>query len=133
MNEGESVKSRSHTKNFLTMIEKVNRLQNLAKYLTDEWAEIDTHINNVCLANGLSELEVYGNDYGVPTIEDKVDSLVKLLKKDKVRMDWLADPENNIGNVQIPTECVLNHLDSMRDAIDEAMKLECRVDNDKEN
>ena len=42
---------------------------------------------------------------------------------DTQRMDWLADPDNHIGNVQLPTECVAAHPDSLRSAIDAAMKL----------
>ena len=43
---------------------------------------------------------------------------------DTVRLDWLADPANNIGSVLLPTECVDQHLDSLRDAIDAAMRSE---------
>jgi len=43
-------------------------------------------------------------------------------EKDRRRMDWLADPENKIGNVQLPTEIVKANRHSLRDAIDAAMK-----------
>lgn len=43
---------------------------------------------------------------------------------DTVRLDWLADPANKIGNVLLPTECVELHLDSLRDAIDAAMQMQ---------
>ena len=43
---------------------------------------------------------------------------------DTVRLDWLADPANKIGSVLLPTECVDQHLDSLRDAIDAAMRSE---------
>ena len=43
---------------------------------------------------------------------------------DTVRLDWLADPANKIGSVILPTECVEQHLDSMRDAIDAAMRIQ---------
>lgn len=43
-------------------------------------------------------------------------------RKDTVRIDWLADPDNAIGTVQLPTACVLENLHSLRDAIDAAMK-----------
>ena len=43
---------------------------------------------------------------------------------DTVRLDWLADMENNIGNVQLPTECVQAHPESLRAAIDAAMSME---------
>ena len=42
---------------------------------------------------------------------------------DTVRLDWLADKNNNMGSVLLPTACVENHLDSLRDAIDAAMQL----------
>ena len=43
---------------------------------------------------------------------------------DTKRLDWLADPANKIGSVILPTECVEQHLDSMRDAIDAAMRIQ---------
>ena len=43
---------------------------------------------------------------------------------DTSRLDWLADPANKIGSVILPTECVEQHLDSMRDAIDAAMRIQ---------
>lgn len=47
---------------------------------------------------------------------------VQALRKDAERLDWLSDPENNTGNVQLPIDCVKNNLHSLRDAIDEAME-----------
>ncbi len=46
------------------------------------------------------------------------------LLKDKERLDWLADVNNSIGNVQLPRDIVERNLHSMRDAIDEAMLIE---------
>ena len=46
------------------------------------------------------------------------------LRADAARLDWLADPDNQAGNVQLPTECVLAHPESMRAAIDMAMRME---------
>lgn len=43
---------------------------------------------------------------------------------DTARLDWLADPANKIGSVILPSECVERHLDSMRDAIDAAMRIQ---------
>ena len=43
---------------------------------------------------------------------------------DTVRLDWLADRDNHIGNVQLPAECVACNLHSMRDAIDMAMQMQ---------
>lgn len=47
---------------------------------------------------------------------------IQALKRDKERLDWLADPKNNIGIVQLPIDCSVNYLHSMRDAIDAAME-----------
>ena len=42
-------------------------------------------------------------------------------EQDSRRIDWLADPGNTIGNVQLPTECVERNLHSLRAAIDDSM------------
>ena len=46
------------------------------------------------------------------------------LRKDKERLDWLADVNNNIGNVLLPRDIVERNLGSLRDGIDEAMLIE---------
>lgn len=46
------------------------------------------------------------------------------LKKDKARIDWLADPNNEIGQVLLPTSIVEKNLDSFRAAVDEAMEMD---------
>lgn len=43
------------------------------------------------------------------------------LQKDKARLDWLADPAQNIGDLILPRDIVERNLHSMRAAIDEAM------------
>lgn len=48
---------------------------------------------------------------------DEVDAM----ERDKARIDWLADPENFIGNVQLPVGAVTENIGSLRDAIDAAM------------
>lgn len=53
----------------------------------------------------------------------EINSLELIPHPDTVRLDWLADKNNNIGRVLLPVECVEKHLDSLRDAIDAAMKL----------
>ena len=52
------------------------------------------------------------------------DTFEPISHPDTVRLDWLADRDNHIGNVQLPAECVEQHLDSMRDAIDAAMRIQ---------
>lgn len=41
--------------------------------------------------------------------------------RDAIRLDWLADPDNRIGNVQLPVGAVIENVGSLRDAIDAAM------------
>ena len=55
------------------------------------------------------------------------DELKPIPHPDTVRLDWLADRDQHIGNVQLPAECVACNLHSLRDAIDMAMRM------DKEN
>lgn len=43
------------------------------------------------------------------------------LRKDKERLDWLADANNTIGNVTLPRDIIVRNLHSMRAAIDDAM------------
>lgn len=45
-------------------------------------------------------------------------------ESDKARLDWLSDRDNTIGNVQLPTMCVMRNLHSLRAAIDDAMTLD---------
>jgi hypothetical protein len=56
---------------------------------------------------------------GVPISKHDIEQLLK----DKDRLDWLADRENTIGNVQLPSECVMRNIGSLRDAIDDAMEM----------
>ena len=44
----------------------------------------------------------------------------KELVRDRERLNWLADPDNTIGNVQLPLKCVTANVHSLRDAIDAA-------------
>lgn len=56
-------------------------------------------------------------------IHQLIDEIARL-RADAARLDWLADPDNQAGNVQLPTDCVLAHPESMRAAIDMAMRME---------
>lgn len=49
------------------------------------------------------------------------------LLKDKARLDWLADVNNTIGNVQLPRDIVERNLGSLRDGIDAAMAIDKRM------
>ncbi len=44
--------------------------------------------------------------------------------KDTLRINWLADKNQLIGNVQLPSGCVERNVDSLRGAIDDAMGLD---------
>lgn len=48
---------------------------------------------------------------------------VERLRADELRLDWLADKNNAIGNVQLPTACVQANLHCLRGAIDMAMRI----------
>lgn len=54
-------------------------------------------------------------------LHDAADAIERLAK-DAERIDWLADPSNVIGNIQLPTHCVTANLHSLRGAIDMAMQ-----------
>lgn len=57
------------------------------------------------------------------------DHLLKLEEKtnDSIRIDWLANKNNFVGNVQLPRECVENNITSLRGAIDDAMRLDGKL------
>ena len=48
---------------------------------------------------------------------------VEAAREDACRLDWLADRDNPIGNVQLPNVCVMNNMHSLRAAIDDAMRI----------
>lgn len=48
---------------------------------------------------------------------------LEVLAHDARRLDWLADRDNALGAVQLPTACIESNLDSLRRAIDAAMAL----------
>ena len=50
------------------------------------------------------------------------------LLKDKARIDWLADVNQNMGDLILPRDIVERNLHSMRAAIDEAMPIESTHD-----
>ena len=47
---------------------------------------------------------------------------IKALKRDKERLDWLADVNNTICTVLLPRDIVYRNLHSLRDAIDDAIR-----------
>ena len=76
-------------------------------------------------ANAYDQLQVKAD--AIDDLVAKYDQRIKELEReygaDAARLDWLADPDNAIGDVQLPTECVLENMGSLRDAIDAAMNL----------
>ena len=50
-------------------------------------------------------------------------------QKDSERIDFLADKNQLIANVQLPREIVERNLSSLRDAIDEAMDMAAQEQN----
>jgi len=61
-------------------------------------------------------------EYTTTPHEVEILSRISELEKDKRRLDWLSDKDNHVGNVQLPKECVMRNLGSLRGAIDEAME-----------
>ena len=45
------------------------------------------------------------------------------LLKDRARLDWMSGVDNDICSVLLPTDIVERNLGSLRDGIDEAMKI----------
>jgi hypothetical protein len=61
-------------------------------------------------------------DERMKAVEQYVFKIMQPLQKDKTRLDWLADPSNHLGNVQLPAGAVQTNLDSLRNAIDATME-----------
>ena len=81
-----------------------------------------------CVVINASDDAVYVmNTRGDYNVVARPEHLELIPHPDTVRLDWLADRDNHIGNVQLPAECVACNLHSLRDAIDMAMRM------DKEN
>lgn len=70
-----------------------------------------------------SELQQFLSD-GIAELQQENAELLK----DKARLDWLADVNNNIGSVLLPRDIVERNLGSMRDGIDEAMLIQSTRD-----
>ena len=86
---------------------------------------IDTALGlGECVVINVSENSVYiMNERGDYNAVAHPETLEIVPHPDTVRLDWLANKHNKIGSVLLPRECVEKHLDSMRDAIDAAIKL----------
>ena len=74
----------------------------------------------------LSEVDEYGYvnvmfDYDLIVEDINVSWLEPIPHPDTERLDWLADPANEIGKVMLPGWCS-DEYDSLRDAIDAAMQ-----------
>lgn len=54
----------------------------------------------------------------------KAEELELIPSPDTVRLDWLLDKNNRNGDVLLPAKCIVKHPNSVRDAIDEAMKMD---------
>lgn len=61
--------------------EKIKEQDQMIKNLCDDWAEDDTHIENLCFKYGFTEDQVYGDSYFSLSLQDKVDLLVTLIKQ----------------------------------------------------
>ena len=54
---------------------------------------------------------------------EELESSLEDAHHDTLRMDWLADKDNAIGNVQLPAHIVQNNVHSLRAAIDASMEI----------
>lgn len=104
--EIESLKGRLHS-----YVEAFRREENRADVAEGEIDAKTKVIDDLALEKGILKAEI-------GRLKDEVD----LLRKDAEMLDWLSDPKQSIGNVQLPTHCVQNNLHSLRDAITDAMK-----------
>lgn len=88
-------------------------------------------LRQLCAARNYAERERDAARREIKALKAKLEHERKLLGRalddlmaraaDKVRLDWLADPENQIGRVQLPTAFVEQNVHSLRAAIDAAM------------
>ena len=53
---------------------------------------------------------------------ERLTALHAELLADTRRLDWLADPAQSLGNVQLPKRCVAANPHCLRAAIDDAME-----------
>lgn len=76
----------------------------------------------VCVVINTSEHFVYiMNSHGDYNPLAKPADLELIPRPDTARLDWLADPANEIGKVMLPGWCS-DEYNSLRDAIDAAMQ-----------
>lgn len=54
---------------------------------------------------------------------ESAESRLAAAEKDARRIDYLADTRQSVAEVMLPKEIAVNHVDSLRDAIDSAMSL----------
>ena len=68
--------------------EAADEIEDMAKRIRlqcDEWAEDHTHLQNLCRAAGCSDLEIEGDNYGVPGIIDLANLLRDRLSSHNVK------------------------------------------------
>lgn len=70
--------------------------------------------------NYMSTLSPHMIERQGPTITRRLMQALAKNLDDTRRLDWLADRDNHIGNVQLPNGAVMENLHSMRAAIDAA-------------
>lgn len=111
MTEPPELKKMKETKQQFAFGDIVRHKETGALFAVSDLGEDEGYIAAMCKENGI-----------VWNIEK--DMLEIIPHPDTVRLDWLADPGNRIGNVMLPAECVEQNPDSMRAAIDMAMRLD---------
>jgi hypothetical protein len=93
-------------------------------YFASQHLKIDMNIDIVTrIKNHLRQLPPHVARRETATLLRDAVTEIENLTRDKQRLDWLADKENKIGNIQLPTVCVEANINDMRLAIDAAMAL----------
>lgn len=77
------------------------------------------------IAELVEHLRIKAQSFTPGRAQQAADAL-ELLAADARRLDWLGDPENQRGVVQLPTACVERNIDSLRRAIDAAMAMDVK-------
>lgn len=86
-------------------------------------AELEAQLKDFRLACGTADLGKWENWLDRAQAENaQLKDRVAELERDKARLDWLLDRDNNIGEICLPRRCVEENLTDGRAAIDAAME-----------
>ena len=84
--------------------EAADEIEDMAKRIRlqcDEWAEDHTHLQNLCREAGCSDLEIEGDNYGVPGIIDLANSLRDRLSSHNSKLSEPESPHNHLNHANV--------------------------------